>query len=452
MPTEPNSYDLVISGGRVLDPANAIDANLDVAVKDGKIAAVEASIDTSDTTRIIDATGLVVTPGLIDLHTHVAAGIRKASGEDVMVSPDAAGVISGVTTVLDAGSTGALNVGGFVNSVAPQAITRVLALINVGSFGTTSIPEVRSADDINHTAAVEAIESSPDVIKGVKVRMVSPGITALGMGLPAAGKAIATEAGVLLMVHVGDISAQDPLAAELTPRLLTGVLTAGDIVTHSLSATVGALLPEASGSLLPQALEARANGVYFDVGVGGSNFSFESARRIIDQGFIPDTISSDLTVASRFAGPVYSLTECMAKVMSLGISFEDAVRMTTSKPAEVLGMSDEIGSLGVGMCADISILELVEGDFKFHGRDGTFGTGTQAIRPVLAVRAGLPMPCDFGPRPWGWLPSENDRFARPDATAVREQLSKRDQVVSTVPLTPAVPGTPTPPTAPGAGG
>lgn len=448
MPTDSPSYDLVISGGRVIDPANAIDARLDVAVKDGSIAAVQAGIDTSNTTRVIDATGFTVTPGLIDLHTHVAAGIRKPAGEDLMVSPDVAGVISGVTTVLDAGSTGALNIGGLVNAVAPQAITRVLALISVGSMGVANIPEVRSAVDINPEAAVEAIQSSPEIIKGVKVRMVSPGITALGIGLPRAAKAIATEAGVPIMVHVGDIYGQDPVAAEITPELLTSVLTAGDIVTHTLSGQVGALL--ADGSLLPQAQEARAKGVYFDVGVGGSNFSFEAGQRVIDAGFIPDTISSDITVMSRFPGPVFSLTECMGKVMSLGISFEDAIRMTTSRPAEFLGMSDEIGSLSVGVGADISILELVEGDFKFHGADGSFGTGTQAIRPVLAVRDGIPMPVDFGPRPWGWLPSKNDQFARPAATPetvqpVQAAPPAPTRAASPTPPAPTPPITPTPP-------
>ena len=437
MQTDPISYDLVISGGRVIDPANSLDAKLDVAVKNGEIAAVEANIDTSNTARVIRAEGLAVTPGLIDLHTHVAAGIRKPAGEDIMVSPDVAGVISGVTTVVDAGSTGALNVGGFVNSVAPNAISRVLALINVGSLGIMSIPEVRSADDINHAAAVEAIQSFPYIIKGVKVRMVSPQITALGIGLPAAAKAIATEARALVMVHVGDISAHDPVAAELTPRLLTDVLTAGDVVTHSLSGQVGALL--ANGSLLPQALEARANGVYFDVGVGGANFSFESARRVIDAGFIPDTISSDITVMSRFPGPVFSLTECMGKIMSLGVSFEDAIRMTTSKPAEVLGMSDEIGSLSVGTGADISILELVEGDFMFHGSDDTSGTGTQAIRPVLAVKDGIAMPVDFGPRPWGWMPSKNDRFARPVAAPEPVAAVEPDAAVEPTPPIKSVP-------------
>ncbi len=405
MPTEPTSYDLVISGGRVIDPANNIDAKLDVAVSNGKIAAVEANINVSATQRVIDATGLVVTPGLIDLHTHIAADIRKVTNEDLMVTADVAGVNAGVTTVLDAGSTGAFNVGGLVNTIAANATTRVLALLNVGTLGVIRAPEVLSADDINHEAAVEAIKAAPNVIKGVKVRMVSPGITALGIEMPKAAKAIASEAGVPMMVHVGDIMKQDPIAAVLAPTLLTEVLTKGDIVTHTLSHQVGALL--ANGSLLPQALEARKNGVYFDVGVGGSNFAFTAAQKVIDAGFIPDTISSDVTMMSRFAGPTYSLTECMGKVMSLGISFEDAIRMATAKPAEILGMSKEIGSLSIGAGADISILDLVEGNFRYHDTTGGVGNGSQAIKPVMAIRDGVPQPIDYGPRPWGWLPTQN---------------------------------------------
>jgi dihydroorotase len=405
MPTQPNSYDLVISGGRVIDPANNVDAQLDIAVSDGKIAAVEANIDTSATKRVVDASGLVVTPGLIDLHTHAAGGIRLPSNDQFMVEADVAGVSAGVTTILDAGSTGALNVGGLVNFLAPNASTRLMALINIGKMGVANLPEVKSADDIDHASSVQAIQAAPNIIKGVKARMVTPGITALGNDMPRAAKAITDEAGGFLMVHVGDITAQDPIAADLTPTLLTDILTKGDVVTHTLSGAVGSLL--ADGSLISQANEARQNGVYFDVGVGGGNFSFESAQAVIDSGFMPDTISSDITAMSRFAGPVFSLTECMGKVMTLGISFEDAVRMTTSKPAEVLGMSDEIGSLGVGYAADISILDLVEGDFLFHGASGVPVAGSQAIKPVMAIRNGTPQPLDFGPRPWGWLPTRD---------------------------------------------
>ena len=405
MPTSPTSYDLVISGGRVLDPANNVDAKLDIAVSNGKIAAVEANIDASASKRVVDASGLVVTPGLIDLHTHAAGGIRKPVNDDFMVDPDTAGVSAGITTIIDAGSIGALNSGGLVNYLVPNAKTRLLALLNIGKMGVANLPEVKSSSDIDHASSVQVIQSAPNIIKGVKARMVTPGITALGNDMPKAAKAITDEAGGFVMVHVGDIAAQDPIAADLTPTLLTDILTKGDVVTHTLSGAVGALL--ADGSLISQAQEARNNGVYFDVGVGGGNFTFASAQAVIDQGFMPDTISSDITAMGIYAGPVFSLTECMGKVMTLGISFEDAIKMTTSKPAEILGIADDLGSLSVGTTADISIVDLVEGDFSFIESSGTTKAGSQAIKPVMAIKDGVPQPLDHGPRPWGWLPAQN---------------------------------------------
>ncbi|MDA0596220.1 MAG: amidohydrolase family protein [Chloroflexi bacterium] len=405
MPTSPTSYDLVISGGRVLDPANNVDAKLDIAVSNGKIAAVEANIDASASKRVVDASGLVVTSGLIDLHTHAAGGIRKPVNDDFMVDPDTAGVSAGITTILDAGSIGALNSGGLVNYLVPNAKTRLLALLNIGKMGVANLPEVKSSSDIDHASSVQVIQSAPNIIKGVKARMVTPGITALGNDMPKAAKAITDEAGGFVMVHVGDIAAQDPIAADLTPTLLTDILTKGDVVTHTLSGAVGALL--ADGSLISQAQEARNNGVYFDVGVGGGNFTFASAQAVIDQGFMPDTISSDITAMGIYAGPVFSLTECMGKVMTLGISFEDAIKMTTSKPAEILGIADDLGSLSVGTTADISIVDLVEGDFSFIESSGTTKAGSQAIKPVMAIKDGVPQPLDHGPRPWGWLPAQN---------------------------------------------
>ena len=405
MPTSSTYYDLVITGGRVIDPANNVDANLDIAVSNGKIAAVEANIDKTSTKRVVDANGLVVTPGLIDLHTHAAGGIRKPINDDFMVDPDTAGVNAGVTTILDAGSIGALNSGGLVNYLAPNAKTRLLALLNIGKMGVANLPEVKSSSDIDHASSVQVIRSAPSIIKGVKARMVSPGIAALGNDMPKAAKAITDEAGGFVMVHVGDIAGQDPIAADLTPSLLTDILTKGDVVTHTLSGAVGALL--ADGSLISQVQEARDNGVYFDVGVGGGNFTFASAQAVIDQGFMPDTISSDITAMGIYAGPVFSLTECMGKVMTLGISFEDAIRMTTSKPAEILGITDDLGSLSVGTTADISIVDLVDGDFSFIESSGTTKAGSQAIKPVMAIKDGVPQPLDHGPRPWGWLPAQN---------------------------------------------
>lgn len=404
------TYDLLITGGRVVDPSQGLDGPRDVAVANGRIVRIEAGIDPKAARRVIDAAGMLVTPGLIDIHTHVAGTLRKLVAEETMLHPDVTGVGSGVTTVVDQGSTGAYNVAGFINHAASHAKTRVLCFINVGTMGVTRAPEVRDAADIDVDAGVAAIRARPDVIKGVKFRMVSPAVSTLGAELPRLAKKMADGGGVPVMVHVGDILKDDPAAGELAPRLLAGSLTAGDIVTHTMSFHTGALLtgtavmPVSKRKLRPEAREARAKGVVFDVGVGRANFSFEAAKAVLDAGFMPDTLSSDLTAGSRYGGPTYSLTECMGKLMSVGLSLPDVVRMTTSAAAKAIRMDGETGSLQVGRVADISVLEAVEGDWVFHDITGAKNRGRLAVRPVAAVRAGEVMPLDYGPRPWGWVP------------------------------------------------
>jgi len=395
------TYDLLVAGGRVLDPGQGLDAVLDIAVAGGRVARLAPGIDPDTATRVVDASGCLVTPGLIDLHAHVAGGLGMLPAEQKVLSPDVAGVDACVTTVVDAGSTGASNVAGLVNQVLPRAKTRIIVYINVGACGTLHTPEVRAMDDIDPAATVAAVRARPDVIRGVKARMVSPSIVELGMELPQVAKKVASEAGVPLMVHVGDIDGRNPIATDLTRRLLDEVLTAGDIVTHTTSHQVGALLR--GGELMPEAQVARQRGVVFDTALGRVNFSFEAAKAVLGEGFVPDTISTDSIGLSRFE-IVHSLVECMSKFLALGLSLEDVVRMTTSRPAEVLGMENEIGVLKPGCAADISILEIVEGDWVF--RDGTSAVecGTVALQPRATVRAGGVVPLDYGPRPWGWLP------------------------------------------------
>ena len=200
-----------------------------------------------------------------------------------MQNADVAGVYSGVTTLVDAGSCGIANIGGLVNHVIPSAKTRVLALLNVGSLGVNRIPEVTSALDIEHDEAVATIDARRDVIIGVKARMVSPGISELGMDLPKAAKDIANDAGVRLMVHVGDTTGQSDEALNAAPKILAELLTENDIVTHSFSGARGGLIGS-DQTLLREALDARARGVKFDIGVGGRNFSFDAAKRVLDGG------------------------------------------------------------------------------------------------------------------------------------------------------------------------
>ncbi len=407
MTADVKPYDLLITGGLLLDTDTARLAPGSVGIRNDRIAAIEDVPEHVGALRRIDATGLVVTPGIIDLHTHVAGGLRRPSpwSEDVMQDADSAGVHSGVTTVLDAGSCGIANIGGLVNYVIPHAKTRVLALLNVGSMGVNRLPDVTSVEDIDRDAAVATIATRPDVIVGVKARMVSPGVSALGIDLPKAGKAIADDAGVRFMVHVGDTAGQSDEAAEIAPRILSEVLTEGDIVTHSFSGARGGLLG-ADRELLREALDARERGVLFDIGVGGANFSFDAAKRVMDGGLMPDTISSDVTLMSRYAGPAFSLVDCIGKVMSLGVSLEEALMMSCRRPAEALGPETkrDLGCMAPGTCADLSLLRVHEGNWEFVDGDGVVNTGEAALEPVATIRGGEVMPIDYGPRTTGWLP------------------------------------------------
>ena len=406
--TETIKCDLRINGGTLLNTDLSELKRGDVAIKGDRIVAIENVPDNYVASRNIDATGFIVTPGIIDLHTHVAGGLRRSSpySEDMMQDADTAGVHSGVTTLVDAGSCGIANIGGLVNHVIPNAKTRVLALLNVGSLGVNRVPEVTSAIDIDHDAAVASIEARRDVIIGVKARMVSPGIAELGIELPKAAKSIADDAGVRLMVHVGDTTGQSDQALNAAPKILAEVLTDGDIVTHSFSGARGGLIG-ADGALLSEAVEARGRGVKFDIGVGGANFSFDAAKRVLDGGLMPDTISSDVTLTSRYAGTSFSQMDCIGKVISLGFSLKDVLVMATRKPAAVLGSETErmLGCMAPGTHADLTIIRVHEGEWQFIDGDGVINVGPYALEPVSCIRAGQVMPIDYGPRDGGWLPN-----------------------------------------------
>ena len=484
--TETVKCDLRINGGLLLNTDTARLETGDVAIKGDQIIAIENVPDNYIADRVIDATGLVVTPGIIDIHTHVAGSLRRSSPyvEDMMQNADTAGVHSGVTTVLDAGSCGIANIGGLVNHVIPNAKTRVLALLNVGSLGVNRVPEVTSALDIEHDAAVASIQSRKDVIVGVKVRMVSPGIATFksdshlppqAMGattrhshpsrgrfrggsqelpdLALAAKAMANDAGVRLMVHMGDTTGQSDEAAAAAPRILAELLTDGDIVTHSFTGARGGLIGD-NQELLREAIDARQRGVKFDIGVGGGNFSFDAAKRVLDGGLIPDTISSDVTLTSRYAGTAFSQMDSIGKVMSLGIGLEDALVMSTRKPAAVLGaklppqaqslslsegrhslslslsegrdlpslplsggdsegvpndraIERMLGCMAPGTHADLTLLRVHEGEWEFIDAAGNINIGPYALEPVSCIRAGQVMPIDYGPREGGWLPNRS---------------------------------------------
>jgi dihydroorotase len=402
------AYDLLIKGGHVLDPGQDLDAALDIAIAGGKIVKIAADIEPEDAARVIEVRGAGrhVVPGLIDLHTHVASGaVTKGVGMGSCDADDI-GVRSGVTTVADCGSVGVANLGVFPAHILPKARTRIITLVNAGSHAHTmpGAADVNSPGDINRDALAKAAEHNPGLIAGVKLRVVGPAFQDAGEEIITAAKAAARDLGVPLMVHIGDSTARDGASAarrgELT-RFLLKSFDPGDILTHLCTPNSGRVLDQ-SGRPYPEVAEARASGVVLDSALGRGNFGIEVARRQADLGLFPDTISSDLTALGQ---TFHSLLECMAKFMSIGYTLADVVKATTASAASALGLQHEIGSISVGREADLSIIDVVEGDFTFTDTTGREFRGGYGLVPVRTLKAGEEFSPGWGTHPWGWLPA-----------------------------------------------
>jgi dihydroorotase len=409
------TYDLLIKGGHVLDPGQGLDGQLDIAVKDGKITRIEAGIPAEEAAGVIEASGhglentaRHVVPGLVDLHTHVAHGAVTEGVGMGCCDPDVIGVQSGVTTVVDCGSVGVANIGVFPAHILPKAATRVIVYVNAGSHAHTmpGPADVNSLGDINRGALESCAEHNPGLIAGVKLRLVGPIMGELGEDIITAAKQAARDHQVPLMVHIGDFTAKTAAAVarsgDLT-RFLLKAMEPGDILTHLCTPNAGRVL-DTAGQLFPEVAEARAGGVILDSALGRGNFGYEVASRQAELGLHPDTISSDLTAMGQ---TFHSLLECMAKFMAIGYPLAEVVRMTTARPASVLGLADEIGALAVGRDADITILDLVEGDFTFTDTAGQVFRGGYGLAPVHTLRAGRPHSPHWGTHPWGWLPARS---------------------------------------------
>jgi dihydroorotase len=402
------SYDLLLKGGHVLDPGEGLDADLDIAVSGGKIAAIAPDIPAQDAARVLElrGAGRHVVPGLIDLHTHVANGAITEGVGMGMCDPDDIGVRSGVTTVADCGSVGVANIGVFPAHILPKAKTRVVTLVNAGSYAHTmpGIADVSSLDDINRDALQKAAEHNPGLIAGIKLRVVGPAFQGIGEDIIVKAKAAATNLGVPLMVHIGDFSAKDEASAarrgELT-RFLLKTFEPGDILTHLCTPNAGRVL-DPQGNPYPEVAEARERGVVLDSALGRGNFGIEVARRQADIGLFPDTISSDLTAMGQ---TFHSLLECMAKFMSIGYTLPDVIKATTANAAQALGLAGELGAIAVGRDADLSVIDVVEGDFTFTDTRGQGFTGRYGLVPVRTVKAGEEFSPGWGTHPWGWLPA-----------------------------------------------
>ena len=387
-------YDLVLKGGVVIDPAQDLRGALDVAVQDGKIAAVAANIPASEARRVIHVPGKTVTPGLIDLHTHVFDGVA-ANG----VHPDIAGVHAGVTTVVDAGSSGCATFSAFPRHILPKCETEVIPLLHICQTGLATNPDIIAESSIDLESTLKVARAHKGLIKGIKARMVSPALEIFGMEMPRLAKRAARESGVPLMVHIGDTTKRyDPnVIRELLP-----LLEPGDIVTHLFTANPGGVL-DTNGKLVPEAKELAARGVWLDTAHGRMNFGFNVGRRVLDQGLTPHCISTDLTIPGR-ANTVHSMVEIMARFLGMGFTLEQVIAMSTANPARAIGEVTRLGSLAVGRQADISVLEVRDGRWVVYDTLRDSMKIDKTVVPVLTVKRGRVFEPEWGPHPWGWEP------------------------------------------------
>ena len=372
------TYDLLIAGGRVVDPAQGLAATRDVAIVGHSIARVAPDLPRGDAKKVIDAAGLVVTPGLIDVHVHVYDGVAPLG-----IAADPNCVAKGVTTVLDAGSAGAHTFPGFLKHVVTVADTRVFALLNISVIGQASFSlddpygELLDLRYASPKSAIRVIEEHRDVILGVKVRLSREIAGENDLKALSLAKEAAAAAGLPVMVHIGNTHA--PL------QTILAMLGTGDVVTHTFHGRENGILG-ANGRVLNEVRAAAARGVLFDVGHGGGSFSFEVAEKALRQEIVPGTISSDLHRWSM--EPVHDLATTLSKFLHLGLSLEQVIERATANPASAFGFPSGLGTLREGAEADVALFSILHGDFVFTDAQGKTRVGHRKLVASATIKAG----------------------------------------------------------------
>ena len=395
------TYQLIIKGGRILSPGDNVDMIADVAIDDGKIVSIKPELG-DDANRVLDVRGLLVTPGLLDLHTHVDFGMRTVGVNARGVNPDLIGVRAGVPTIVDAGTTGPMNFGGFRNYVIEKAQTRVLAFLHAGRGGITMEPDVHYEDDVNVDFFETAVANNRDIIVGVKMRLMGPGLQSLGATIVELAKSAARKVKLPLMVHCGDHYSKFDGAGEVT-RAALRLFEKGDIIEHTYTPIPGGHLTD-SGDISSELRDAVDRGVLVSVAGGGMHFSYRVAQTMLDAGIMPSFIATDLNSINHRQG-CWSFTEVLSQFLALGFPLKDVIELATIKPALAVHKDDVLGRLTEGREADISILDVVEGDWYYDDIEGNQIKGQQAIMPKATIRRGEVISVDWGPHPWGWLPA-----------------------------------------------
>jgi dihydroorotase len=367
---QPPKYDLVIKRGRVVDPGRRLDGVLDVAILKGRIALVAPDIPRAQAATLIDASGKLVTAGLVDIHAHI---------DSVMLPAHC--LSTGVTSLVDAGSRGADNADELIG-IARAATNRVRMLLNLGRTGLGAGGELLDFANADAAAARRVIEAHRDAIIGIKARLSKS--VAGERDLDAIDRAheVTAPLGLPLMVHVGQTAS--PMSA------IVRRLRPGDIVTHVYSPPPNGILDE-GGRVFPEVIEARTRGIVFDVGNGrNGHITWDVAERAMQQGFLPDTISSDLTAPGR-TDRVFDFPTVISKFLLLGMSLDQVIAAATESAARAIAPFRELGTLRIGAVADVALFELRSGEFEFVDNVNAKRVGRQKLVPAGVIVGGKPM-------------------------------------------------------------
>jgi dihydroorotase len=402
---EPQIFDLVLTGGTVIDPAGGVNGRRDVAVTDGRIAAIEPDLSRATARQRIDVGGKIVTAGLIDTHAHVYEHVTGRFG----LNADMVGVQSGVTTLVDQGGPSCMTLGGFRHYVAEASRSRVLCFIScylVGGLEGHYYPELYGPGGVNVDHTVRVAKANPDLVRGIKAHAEIGGQSRWGLDVIRMGKEISRQSGLPLYIHLGQLwptkDGTVPDADELV-RELVPLMEAGDILAHPFTRHPGGFI-SSTGQVHPVVFEALGRGVTVDVG-HGSHFSFDMARKVLDAGIKPFTLGADMhgynvkapsrdTDTSKrednpfFGVAPFSLAIAMSELLALGMTLADIVALVTANPAKMLGRSDTLGALSVGREADVSVFEVLNGRFRLTDNSGAAMMAEKLIRPDFCLRAG----------------------------------------------------------------
>ena len=382
-----DKFDLVIKGGDVLDPSQSLRGKRDIGIRWGMIEAIEPEIPASRASKTLDASGKLVTPGLIDLHSHV-----YPYGSSIGIPADELAQFQCTTTMVSAGDAGVNNLAALRRYIVAQSRTRIYAFVHIANHGLAGFPvaELYNIDHAQMEACAMALAENQDFLLGVKVRMSENVIAKHGLEPLKRAIRACEMCGwpARMMVHIGGVESK-----ELMSQILD-LLRPGDVLTHAYSGApnIGGVFTNIvqDGKLLPAALAAKQRGVMFDVGHGGGSFDFTVAEVAIPGGAGPDVISSDIHVYSANSPGMPYLPNVMSKFMALGFSLEQVVTMATSTPAKIINRAPKLGTLQIGAPADVAVMELVEGPASFVDTRNNKRDGKALLKPVQTVINGVP--------------------------------------------------------------